>query len=412
MTSRLLIPAMAVALMIASCTGADSPVIRPDQPVPPVDPVPEQPDEGFVDRGFDLPTLVIDTPDSAPIVSKTEWIDGARAQLWSPQGRLTDLGTLSVKGRGNNTWRRDKKPYAIRLDKASELLGMPSDRRWDLLANWLDITKLRNDITFELARCCKGLAWTPHGEYVELVLNGVHLGNYYLVEHIKMDSQRVNIPEGGYIVEFDSYYDEEFKFRTSIKDLPVNLKHPDDESAAALLPMVKYDINGAEFVITRGQDLGAVIDLDSFIDFFIVNEITGNRELRHPKSTYFHKAPDGLLTAGPVWDFDYGTFLESKVSGWFCNETLWYKELFGYPEFVSGLKSHWNLYRRDLYAVLGYLDKRADHIRQSVRRDNGMWPVTVDTNKDNNLTYDQAVDRLRAVLAERLNWLDASIRNL
>ena len=169
-----------------------------------------------VDTG--LPVAYLTTP--APVTSKDEWIPDASMVIVTP-GTLDILyrGTLSVKGRGNSTWNYPKKPYALKLDKKSEMLGMKKHKRWCLLANWMDRTLMRNAVAFEISRHT-GLDWTPDGRFVEVILNGEHLGNYYLCEQIKVDKNRVDVAEpdpadvsGGYIFELDSNYDEVNKFR-------------------------------------------------------------------------------------------------------------------------------------------------------------------------------------------------------
>ena len=137
---------------------------------------------------------------------------------------------------------------------------MPKDKRWNLLANFLDRTRLRNDIALEMGRRLTGLAWTPKGKYVDLVINNVHQGNYYLVEHIKVAKNRVNIKEmksedvtkatisGGYLMEMSTEFDEVNKFTTKpftdfysgtwgnlhngsgATILPVMIKSPDEET--------------------------------------------------------------------------------------------------------------------------------------------------------------------------------------
>ena len=67
---------------------------------------------------------------------------------------------------------------------------MKKHKRWCLLANWWDRTLIRNAVAFEISRNT-GLAWTPNGKFVELVLNGNHIGNYYLCEQIKVDENRM-----------------------------------------------------------------------------------------------------------------------------------------------------------------------------------------------------------------------------
>ena len=122
--------------------------------------------------------------------------------------------------------------------------------------------------------------------------------------------------------------------------------------------------------------------------------------------------PGGPLVAGPVWDFDYGTYRKDRVSGWYSDIALWYPELLKKPEFVSCLKDHWNRYRNDFYLVADNIYKVADQIRNSCERDLSFWPVTADTNLDNQLCYIEAVLLMESVLRGRLKWLDSSINAL
>ena len=115
----------------------------------------------------------------------------------------------------------------MKLDNKSEILGMKKHNRWCLLANWMDRTLIRNDVAFEISRRTQ-LEWTPSGKFVELILNGEHKGNYYLCEQIKVDNNRVNIAkDGGFLMECDLWYDEEFKFKTKLHNVPWQFKDPD-----------------------------------------------------------------------------------------------------------------------------------------------------------------------------------------
>ena len=71
----------------------------------------------------DLPVLIITTPDSLPIDSKTERKEDCLVKLVTNNVEL-NLGTAGIKGRGNSTWVEPKKPYNIKLDKKAEILGM------------------------------------------------------------------------------------------------------------------------------------------------------------------------------------------------------------------------------------------------------------------------------------------------
>ena len=139
-----------------------------------------------------LPVVELTTADSSDITSKTEWQRGARIRITLPDGK-TDLDTtMSIRGRGNSTWRFPKKPYYIKLDNKAAVLDMPADRRWVLLAEWMDRTLMRNGVALEIGRrtCSR---WVPRGRHVNLVVNGRHKGVYFLCEKIRISRNRLDI---------------------------------------------------------------------------------------------------------------------------------------------------------------------------------------------------------------------------
>ena len=93
-------------------------------------------------------------------------------------GVLTlDKALKQIKGRGNSTWYHLKKPYNIKFDKKTGLLGMDKAKKWTLLANYLDLTLLHNACGFELGEDF-GLPYTSQYRWVDLYINGDYLGNY------------------------------------------------------------------------------------------------------------------------------------------------------------------------------------------------------------------------------------------
>lgn len=422
------------------------PTPGPDQP----DPEPVVPD--LPDVTGTLPVLYVYTPDSAPVVSKDEWLKESHAYLKAADGTVSDLGTASIKGRGNTTWRNfDKKPYALKLDKKTALLGMPKDKRWDLLANAVDRTRLRNDIAFELGRRLSPdhgqhyFDWTPRGEYVELVLNGTHMGNYYLVEHIKIAQDRVDITEmtaaditepgitGGYLLEMSTEMDEVNQFYTNAfpdaypyKDgqhrfdgsnyrLPIMVKDPDEDvMQPAQLAWLKDYVNTLQGHIVRNDgDWTSQVDMDSFICWMFVQEVVGNYECFHPKSAYLHKDRGGKLAMGPLWDFDYGTFKKDYRSTPVYHYSIWYPQMLQNGTFKARVKELWPIVRPLLRDVANtYVDARAAAIKASVERDWAAWPTSNNANLDINLSFDAAVASLKAALNSRLDQMTGEVNNM
>lgn len=274
----------------------------------------------------------------------SDWsmMDGDDFMVYNADGTsaVTDKGgaivnkpiLASTRVRGNVSQKMPKKPFAVKLDKKSGVLGMNPHKRWVLLANWSDRTLMRNAVAFGIADVFKqvfpndGIAWNPDGQFVELVYNGVHVGNYYLCEQVKIDSGRLDIedpydkedaysgnPEDyGYLLESDDGYDEATKFITKTY-IPFQFKD-DADGSGQMLSYVKNIVNGIDDNLYNGkwEEAFAALDLASVVDFWLIQELAMNGEVAHPKSCYSYLV-DGKLYFGPIWDFDWQTFPNVSV---------------------------------------------------------------------------------------------------
>ena len=377
-----------------------------------------------------LPRVYIVTPEGVDITSKEVWMENCSIRIVNECGVEELNAGSSVRGRGNTTWTYPKKPYAIKLDSKSEVLGMPKHKRWVLLANWLDRTLLRNDIALEMGR--RIMEWAPRGRFVELYLNGEHQGNYYLCEQIKVDKNRVHIDEldektdfadesqitGGYLLEYDKYgpRDEINYFYSQVQNYPIAIKEPDEEVITSwehpgFLYMQGY-VNNLEQLLEADKDslvcwkeVDELIDVTSYIDWWFVHELACNGEVAHPKSSYMFKRRDGKLCAGPVWDFDYGTFRPNSNS-LILLSSLYYKYLFRYPEFRLAVKERWTEVKNVLVDVDSYIVEQANLIRASNEVNISKWPITQTVNRDENMTFDEAVENMRTVLQNRIQLIE------
>lgn len=421
-----------------------------------------------------LPLLVLTTDDGADIKGKEEWQPG-RFQF-DPQGNAgvsAIKGVTGIKGRGNSTWGMPKKPYALKLNKKAEgtFGGMSPHKRWAVLANYADKTGLRNRVTFEIGKHTR-LGWTPDSRFAEVILNGKFQGNYLITEQIKIDPNRVNIEEidntetdpdkitGGWLMEIDRFYSagETRYFRPAISQLPVIVKAPEDANAAQMTYIREYfdkvekllypDMPdglpyhaGNAFLAGTPDSLQyhEYIDIASFIDYWIVQELAGNRDARLPGSVYMHKDVNGKLCAGPLWDFDQTTFLGDQLwlyYQYYPSETdyneplqiraLWYSQLFKDPKFKSRTKERWmELYSYLESGVPAFMDQEYARIAKSLDinwvdagedESQGIWTLTESEkenggrNHDKNLSGADAVRKMKEKYLQRLHWLDRQIR--
>ena len=375
-----------------------------------------------------LPIVIVNTPNSEPIINKTNWMVGATITIVNPDMSIDYQGTLSIKGRGNSTWGYPKKPYTIRFDKKGMVLGMKEHKHWVLLANWMDRTLMRNAVAFEIARNTD-LEWTPSGRFVEVLLNGKHLGNYYLCEQIKVSENRVNIAKavptftdyesitGGYIFELDTNYDEVFKFKSTRKDLPWMFKEPDEVNDAQFKWAVNY-VNEMEDALCdsakfANRKYADYMNLESYVDWWFVNELTMNNESSHPKSCYMYKNANGKMTAGPVWDYDWGTFTSWSTTSFRGKNDLYYPQLFNDPIFVTMIKTRWATFKPDFETKIpNFIEEIRNQIKESNAINAPMWPINErKTNGDESMSFDDAVDKLKSAYISKLNWLDMQIQS-
>ena len=145
--------------------------------------------EVFVSK---LPVVYMTTDDGKTPSSRKEGHTGRiRIQGNDAWGLQFDGVLDKVSVRGNSTSSLPKKPYKIKLAKKTALFGIPKSKHWVLLANYYDESNMRNKIAYDLSGEM-GLT-QMRSTWVDVVLNGQWLGLYQLCEHIRVDSERVDV---------------------------------------------------------------------------------------------------------------------------------------------------------------------------------------------------------------------------
>ena len=392
-------------------------------------------------RNTGLPVVRITTPGKRNVTSKETWMEGATMRIENPDGTLDYEGPMSIKGRGNSTWGYPKKPYALKLDKKDKILGMPKHKRWILLANWKDRTLLRNDAAFWLSRQT-GMPYTVRGQFVELEFNGKHAGNYYLCEQIKIDKNRVDIDEmdafetdpdlitGGYLLELDTYhgyYNEPMSFDSPYFNLPYQVKEPDeDEISNEAFKYIQDYVRDLEILLkdqnrVKNHEYEEYLDVDTAIWFLFVNELATNTDFYNswpangPHSVYLYKERDGKLYSGPVWDFDYHGFVPSLAHQWAgAKKTVYYPALYKDEKFRGRMLELWEDKKNDFLKLTDYIDEMAEKIRLSEEFNHALWPIPAyqEENGDEQMSFQEAVDRIKEGFTEKWKWMDSHIGDL
>lgn len=314
-------------------------------------------------QGSEIPALFISLSEKDfTYISKNkgkEPSEPATMLMVREDGTLNAAETLtSFKTRGNFTILGPKKSFTMKMENKADLGGMGANKKWILLANWCDVSLLRNQITFELFRQA-GMSYTPDCRQVDMYVNREYHGTYLLTEKIQLKKHRLEItdlekeyekvngqeaydnarikfvrynglnirwydvenePEditGGYLLELElpMYYMND-KDHAGIKtkwDMYVNINEPTHvgQRGAEYIADMMNGLNEAALAKdgynSEGKYYADYLDLHSFAVKTAIDELSACYDVR-ASSQFMFKEPDSidpLLHAGPAWDFDW-----------------------------------------------------------------------------------------------------------
>ena len=234
------------------------------------------------------------------------------------EGNDLQVTDATFKGRGNSSWvYYEKKGYQIKFDKKTSVLGMAKAKKWVLLANASDDSMMRNKLAFDLAEQL-GMTYVPDGEYVDLWINGEYRGTYLVCEKAEIGGSRLDLndPKGVLMEQDEAFYAaEDIWIQNNSTGKHFVVKESVTEDDPALLQEAVKDFDEAldafmEYLaVTPNGDvtleaLSRYIDVDSFLQYYLVNEYTLNRESAISSFYWYKDGSTDVLHLGPVWDFD------------------------------------------------------------------------------------------------------------
>ncbi len=317
------------------------------------------------------------------IDNPSEWTDDkVEAKEWvncyisvDGRGQYPDLSMSGrIRGRGNSTllW-YDKKPYRIKFDSSSKVLGIKKNKDWVLLANWRDVTKCMNTFCFQAAEIM-GLPFTTPVRYAELFINGEYRGLYQIAEQVEVGGNRVNIDEEeGLLMTLDLDDGPDLdptgtqNFWSNVFRMPVAIKSPKD------LTKDQVDSVRNEFAVLENaikesnyDVVDSLMDIPSYIAMIQLQELVYNVELSAPRSVFFFRDKGGKWTFGPAWDWDAGfdfswgdmytghTYFGNPRKSLLGSDPYkrngnykvphFFTDMFGSSRFVNQYKAQWNTY--------------------------------------------------------------------
>ncbi len=418
----------------------------------------------------DIATIYIESKTGYYSLSKGTG-DRATILLETQDGKTEYTGGAQIKLRGNSSAYQEKRPFKIKLDTKKDLFGMGKNKHWILLANWYDRTNLRNVLSYEMSGelgmwYCQSV-WVDlyyNGEYYGLYqlcenirvdeervdifdwdeaaadvaalcgvqyglsvkeeeqlalelgydLSWVTSGRYGKYDLTPFIAELDLSIEGGYLIENDSYNDEPSKFTTE-NGVMYMVTTPNTlvESREMFRYVKNYfqDIEDAIFSPTRrnanGQHYMDLMDMDSFADFWYVNEFFKNGEILY-KSTFLYLDHGEKLGWGPVWDMDWAggnhvNLGESGMNpvGWVHgggDRQVWSRSLFTDPYTALVLYEKFDdTVTRAMDKAVADLDLYAAKLESAAVRDNERWKYPD--------SFTEEIDLFREWLTSRRNWM-------
>lgn len=413
-----------------------------------------------------IPEMNIVTTDSATITRDTfvTCSISIKGHNIFPDAELTGR----IRGRGNSTWLwYDKKAYRIKLDSKNKMLGLKKGKDWALMANYRDPTYLMNAFANDMGDYLD-IPFSPNNRFCEVTLNGKFMGLYQLTEQIKKADNRVELNDStGILLSLDvddgpgespDATDNFWATMTTTSSssssdpwsqggpggrggmggwgnqetttkIPVCIKYPDDELLTDTRKQEVEDEFARLTTVIANHDYATfkqIMDVNSYIDFILVNEMTYNVELEAPRSMYLHRYndKDTLWHMGPVWDFDGGfafdwTDMYTSRSYFVSNKSLigadptqnpngcciFFINMFQDDDFKADFKARWNEVKGQLLPKLfTKLDNYRLQIKCSTATDEATWNHTTD--------FDTEFNKMKEWLQTRFEMEDTNINNM
>jgi hypothetical protein len=435
-------------------------------------PIPEWFQQPFVFSESNLPIIIIETENRAPVVDEPK-IKAHMKIINNSNGTnhvsdpATDYdGSIGIELRGTYSQRLPQKPYGLETrdslgqNNNVSIMGMPIENDWILLANYNEKTFVRNSISFYLFN--KMGHYAPRSKLCEVLLNDSYDGIYLFTEKIKRDNDRVDIARldpddnagdsltGGYIFKIDYYTaTDSWLGNYSPIDYPGATVHYvyHDPSADELTNQQKGYIQSFIYTFETvlyssnfkdpAEGYYKYLDVPSFIDYFIIGELSRNVDA-YKKSRFYFKDRNkngGYINSGPVWDFDWAWlylidgcpyFDATDGSGWAyrideCNPTPspsgWMVRLMQDEHFVDAMYTRYFKLRETILSntfLHHYIDSVAAFVNEAQARHYERWnilgqDVGAREHPPIPTTYAGEIDRLKEWIDKRLIWLDANM---
>lgn len=336
--------------------------------------------------------------------------------VYNVDGKIDSEGSGTIKLRGNSTSTGQKKPYNIKFDSKTDVFGFGKAKKWSLLSNTFDKALIRNQIGVQfhhkVMEANQEFQYTSECEPFDFYLDGHYMGAYLLLESVEAGSTRVDIdaenPDNHEILleldmtDRDAGKDAHLDAHTTLMNVGFTINEPEGPGSDAANPnnedhqewlefnemyaakktyTLNY-LNTLESKIQNGGDgtldeIGELIDVDSFVNYYITAELFRITDVSFSSVRYFiKKSADGTekLYAGPLWDLDLSSgnadgAAANPDNDMHAQNNPWFGALMKNKEFASRVTERFNEVLPEinkLVATDGTIDTVVKTLRKSI----------------------------------------------
>ena len=307
-----------------------------------------------------------------------------------------------------------KNGYLVKFNNNISLFDEPKGTTWRMMPNLNDLTFIHNQMAFFMGKMSK-LDYTPRAHHVDMFMNGRFFGNYVMTERPELTDERMNIGDNGIILNIGSEESGKY-FYGNYLERPVTVMAPGSPSAETVAYANEFVI-AAENALFSSNFTDAssgwqkYMDMDSFVDWYLINEIAKNQDGAFKTNCLMNLARGGKLKMGPLWDFEeaFGnTSKSTSAEGFVIKNVNWYARLFQDPAFVAKVKERFNYFYENQQTIISEINANAEYLRYSVKEDNYRWNTYADYTSSTVsvwMAYGSLVDSMKQWLVARMDWL-------
>lgn len=355
---------------------------------------------------------------------------------------------INIRVRGNSSRSYEKLGYLFKFinddgtEKDLEVLGMEKHSTWVLNASYIDKTQMRNYMWYNLSG--EIMEWAPDAKFCEVFLDGEYQGIYTVIEKVSTGEGRIQVTEANdklaetsYILELDrnsvntTAWVDSFTFYCGMREYEeqqISIEYPGKMKLTTdMVDTITKEISHFEKAIysydytSKKYGYYNYIDIDSFIDYFLIGEITRNFDMGR-YSTYIYKDINGKLKLC-VWDFDNccNNYLPDPfdMTGFSMHVKPWYEMICKDKEFIERvIERYWEL-REDILSDENIVKKITEieaYLGCAIDRNYIKWGIVFEPEGDDFASvgrplasYEEAIAQYTNSLLGRLKWLDVNI---